>query len=70
MFYNVVTGGGGGVQSYFLGSEILAKRNFLGLRKTPEFFWVMKKGGIFWVLYLKLQAQFTACVGFFWVYKK
>ena len=41
MFYNVVTGGG--VQSYFLGSEILAKRNILGLRKTPEFFWVMKK---------------------------
>ena len=38
-------GGGGGVEVIFLGAEILAKSDVLGLRKTPGFFEVV----IFWV---------------------
>ena len=37
-----MTGRGGGPSDYF-GYEILAKGDFLGLRKTPGFFWVAKK---------------------------
>ena len=39
----------GGLSDFF-GSEILAQVIFLGLRKTPGFFWVAKKTeGFLWV---------------------
>ena len=34
-------GGGGGGPRDFFRSEILAKRDFFGLRKKPEIFWVL-----------------------------
>ena len=43
---------GGGVQRIFLGLTFWPKGIFLGLWKTPGFFWVAKTTqGFFWVLY-------------------
>ena len=45
-------GGGGGVWRIFLGLTFWPKGIFLGLWKTPIFFWVTKTTqGFFWVLY-------------------
>ena len=53
-------GGGGGVSSDFFGSEILAQRDFLGLCKMTEFFWVAKrKQGFFGVAKKELRDFFV-----------
>ena len=57
----LMTGGeGGGGSSDFFGSEILAQRDFLGLCKTTEFFWVAKrKQGFFGVAKKELRDFFV-----------
>ena len=68
--------GGGGVRGIFLGSEILAKRDFLGSMKDVGIVMGHKKNTrSFWVSTFHqfkspiTQAQFTVGVGFFWVDK-
>ena len=58
---------GGGVPKDFLGSEILAKRDFFGSMKDAGIFLVYEKTEIFWgfVSFFSSNQQFTACVGFF-----
>ena len=57
----------GGVPKDFLGSEILAKRDFFGSMKDAGIFLVYEKTEIFWgfVSFFSSNQQFTACVGFF-----
>ena len=42
--HNLMMGGEGWVQVTFFGLKIWPKVIFLGLCKTPGFFWVVKKG--------------------------